>query len=56
VVHGVVSQSVSQNSDSSILFADSYVNLYGKKQYRHISRGKTHRCTGTDAIYRPYGP
>ena len=23
---------------------------------RGIGKGKVHRCTGTEALYRPYGP
>ena len=27
-----------------------------KKIFSQKSKGKVHPCTGTDALYRPYGP
>ena len=26
------------------------------RESRGIGKGKVHRCTGTEALYRPYGP
>jgi len=32
------------------VYIPTYVCLYGK------GKGKVHLCTGTEALYRPYGP
>jgi len=32
------------------------VNRVEYKKHKKRSKGKVHPCTGTEALYRPYGP
>jgi len=40
----------------SVVREDEYVRPVDIVQYCAIGKGKVHPCTGTEALYRPYGP